>query len=138
MMDAKKIIYIILGILVIAMAIQFQSKINIETEPDVVSCIRFNRDEILTVVANRNEIDDITAFSELLIEMRIKNAFHSVKFSDDLGYAQSLKIVVYLSEKEVEKAEPYMIAEYKPIENEADYDIVNNPDMYELNIEICF
>lgn len=138
MIHMRKIIYIILGITAIVIAVFFQSEKNIETEPDVVNCIRFERNEILTVVANRNNIDDITAFSEQLIEMRKNNAFQSVKFSDDLGYAQSLKIVVYLSEKEVEKAEPYMIAEYKPIENEADYDIVNNPDMYELNIEICF
>ena len=39
-----------------------------EGEPDVISSIKMNQDEMLTVVANRNQIEDKEEFAELLLK----------------------------------------------------------------------
>ena len=57
-------------------------------EPDVVSSISMNRDQYLTVVANRNRIEDKEEFAKLLVKMCRENSFHTIKFSTDRGYAR--------------------------------------------------
>ena len=59
-------------------------------EPDVVGTFSINRDENITVVANRENI---------------------------------------------EEGESVMTAEYRPIEYGKDYDVVNNPDKFQLYID---
>ena len=66
-----------------------------EGEPDVVGSFSMNRDENLTVVANRKNISDKEAFARLLLKMYKENSFHSIKFSTDHGYATSLDMTVY-------------------------------------------
>ena len=66
-----------------------------EGEPDVVGSFSMNRDENLTVVANRKNISDKEAFTRLLLKMYKENSFHSIKFSTDHGYATSLDTVSY-------------------------------------------
>lgn len=39
-----------------------------EGEPDVISSMKINQDETLTVVANRNQIEDKENFAKLLIK----------------------------------------------------------------------
>ena len=61
-----------------------------EGEPDVVGTFSVNRDENITVVANREDIED---------------------------------------------GESVMTAEYRPVEYGKDYDVVNNPDKFQLYID---
>ena len=61
-----------------------------EGEPDVVGSFSMNRDENLTVVANRKNISDKEAFTRLLLKMYKENSFHSIKFSTDHGYANEM------------------------------------------------
>lgn len=65
-------------------------------EPDVVGTFSVNRDENLTVVANRGHIEDKEAFARELLQMYKDNSFHSTKFSTDHGYATSLDMYIYL------------------------------------------
>lgn len=55
-----------------------ESKEEISMEPDVVSSISMNRDQYLTVVANRNRIEDKEEFAKLLVKMCRENSFHKV------------------------------------------------------------
>ena len=130
----KNKVYIIFVIVIITILIFLQNEKYVETEPDVVNCIKFNQSESLTVVANRNSITDKMEFAMMLIDMRKNNSFRSVRFSDDLGAAESIELKVYLWEEEIEETEPVMIVEYKPIEEGKGYDIISHPEMYEVYI----
>lgn len=106
-----------------------------EGEPDVISSIKMNQDEMLTVVANRNQIEDKEEFAELLVKKCKENSFQSVKFSTDSGYVTSLDLRVYLWEDEIEGQEPIMVVEYKPVEWGKDYDIVNDPEKFQMYVD---
>ena len=75
---------------------------HMPAEPDVVSSLSMNRDQYLTVVANRDEIDDKEEFAWKLIEMCQENSFHTIKFSTDRGYATRIRMSVYLWKDEIE------------------------------------
>ena len=68
---------------------------HIPMEPDVVSSISMNQDQYLTIVANRDKIEDKEEFAELLVKMCRENSFHTIKFSTDRGYATSVNMRVY-------------------------------------------
>ena len=90
----KKIIAVISGTAILIIAAgsiygKFESS-HKEGEPDVVGTFSVNRDENITVVANREDIED---------------------------------------------GESVMTAEYRPVEYGKDYDIVNNPDKFQLYID---
>lgn len=104
-------------------------------EPDVVSSISMNRDQYLTVVANCDEIEDKEEFAWKLIEMCQQNSFHTIKFSTDRGYATCIRMSVYLWKDEIEGHDAVMEIEYEPVEFNMDYDIVNNPDKFELYVD---
>ncbi|WP_242973286.1 hypothetical protein [Mediterraneibacter gnavus] len=108
---------------------------HIPGEPDVISSIRSNNDENLVVIANRDEIEDKVEFAKLLVKMCQDNSFQTIKFSTDFGYATSLDMRVYLWKDEVEGNDPIMTVEFKPIEWNQEYDIVNNPEMFELYVD---
>lgn len=108
---------------------------HIEGEPDIVSSIGIGNDDNLTIVANRDEIEDKAEFAKLLVDMCKENSFKTIKFSTDYGYSTSLDMRVYLWKDEIEGNEPVMIVEYKPIEWNKDYDIVNHPEMFELYVD---
>ena len=59
-------------------------------EPDIVGTFSINRDENITVVANRENIEDREAFARELLQMYKDDSFHSTKFSTDRGYATSI------------------------------------------------
>ena len=103
-----------------------------EGDPDVVGSFSMNRDENLTVVANRKNISDKEAFARLLLKMYKENSFHSIKFSTDHGYATSLDMTVYSWKEDIENGESIMQIEFRPIEYGKDYDLVHNPDKYVL------
>lgn len=85
-----------------------ESKEEISMEPDVVSSISMNRDQYLTVVANRNRIEDKEEFAKLLVKMCRENSFHTIKFSTDRGYATEIHMQVYLCEEDIEDANVVM------------------------------
>ena len=93
-----------------------------EGEPDVVGTFSVNRDENLTVVANRKNIEDREAFARELLQMYKDDSFYSTKFSTDRGYATSLDMNIYLWKEDIEDGESVMTAEYRPVEYGKDYD----------------
>ena len=108
---------------------------HVPGEPDVISSIRTNNDERLLIIANRDEIEDKIEFAKLLIKMCQENSFKTIKFSTDCGYATRLNMRVYLWRNEIEGNDPVMTVDFKPIEWNKGYDIVNNPEMFELYID---
>ena len=64
-----------------------------------------------------------------------KVSFHSTKFSADRGYATSIDMNIYLWKEDIEDGESVMTAEYRPVEYGKDYDVVNNPDKFQLYID---
>ena len=69
-----------------------------------------------------------------LLQMYTDDSFHSTKFSTDRGYATSLDMNIYLWKEDIEDGESVMTAEYRPVEYGKDYDVVNNPDKFQLYI----
>lgn len=108
---------------------------HITGEPDVVNSIRSGNDERLTIVANRDEIEDKEEFARLLVSMCQENSFKTIKFSTDYGYATKLNMRVYLWRDEIEGNEPIMTVDFEPIDWKPGYDIVNNPEMFELYVD---
>lgn len=135
----KKIIAVISGavILIIVVGILYGKSVpsHRESEPDVVSTFSMNRDESLTVVANREHIEDKEAFARELLQMYKDNSFYSINFSTDRGYATSLAMNIYLWKEDIKDAESVMTAEYRPVEYGKDYDVVSNPDKFQLYID---
>ena len=108
---------------------------HIPMEPDVVSSISMNQDQYLTIVANRDKIEDKEEFAELLVKMCGENSFHTIKFSTDRGYATSVNMRVYLWKDEIEGNEPVMVVEYKTTGYGEEYDIVPDPEQFDLFID---
>ena len=115
----KKIIAVISGTAILIIAAgsiygKFESS-HKEGEPDVVGTFSVNRDENITVVANREDIEDREAFARKLLQMYKDDSFHSTKFSTDRGYATSIDINIYLWKEDIEDGESVMTAEYRPV-----------------------
>ena len=135
----KKIIAVISGTAILIIAAGsiygiFESS-HKEGEPDVVGTFSVNRDENISVVANKEDIEDREAFARKLLQMYKDDSFHSTKFSTDRGYATSIDINIYLWKEDIEDGESVMTAEYRPVEYGKDYDVVNNPDKFQLYID---
>lgn len=135
----KKCIWVLCVMAVLIITMEYFIKPNSEEDvpmaPDVVSSISMNRDQYLTVAANRDNIEDKEEFAKLLIEMCKENSFHTIKFSTDRGYATSVDMRVYLFQDKIEGHEPVMIVKYEPVEYGKGYDIVHNPDQFKLTID---
>ena len=108
---------------------------HIPMKPHVVSSISINRDQYLTVVANRDRIEDKEEFAKLLVEMCIENSFHKIKFSTDRGYATEIHMQVYLCEEDIEDANVVMETDYVQREYNENYDICDNPEKFELHVD---
>ena len=102
----KKIIALISGAVILIIAagsIYGKSESgHKEGEPDVVGTFSVNRDENITVVANRGHIGDKEAFARELLQMYKDDSFYSTKFSTDRGYATSLDMNIYLWKEDIE------------------------------------
>lgn len=105
----KKIIAVITGAVILIIAagsIYGKSESgHKEGEPDVVGTFSVNRDENITVVANRGHIGDKEAFARELLQMYKDDSFYSTKFSTDRGYATSLDMNIYLWKEDIEDGE---------------------------------
>ena len=137
----KKRICIGCVIVLLIMIIMMRYLEKIETtdarqeEPDVVSSISMNRDQYLTVVANRDEIENKEELAKLLIQMCKESSFHTIKFSTDRGYATSLHMRVYLWRDKIEGYDPVMTVEFEPAEYGQGYDIVHDSEQFDLFVD---
>ena len=77
---------------------------RVEGEPDVISSMIVNNEQNLTVVANRNEIENEEEFTKLLVKMYEENSFHSVKFSTDMVDTEKVYMKVYFWRDEIKKS----------------------------------
>ena len=137
-MNEKRIcIVCVIMIFVIMTGYHFEKKSEeeISMEPDVVSSISMNRDQYLTVVANRDRIEDKEEFAKLLVKMCRENAFHSIKFSTDRGYATGIHMQVYLCEEDIEDANVAMKIDYIQRKYNEKYDICNHLEKFELFVD---
>ncbi len=89
---------------------------RVEGEPDVISSMIVNNEQYLTVVANRNKIENEEEFKKLLIRMYEENSFHSVKFSMDLVDPEKVYMKVYRWKRDVKKEKPLLQIIYCPCE----------------------
>lgn len=64
----RRINYSILCLVFVVFLVSGCRQNHIEGEPDVISSRKMNHDETLTVVANRDTIEDKEKFAELLIK----------------------------------------------------------------------
>ena len=85
---------------------------RVEGEPDVINSMIVNNEQYLTVVANRNKIENEEEFTKLLIKMYEENSFHSVKFSTDMVEPEKIYMKVYLWKDEVKKNQPNLGIEF--------------------------
>ena len=112
-----------------------KSEEEISMEPDVVSSISMNQDQYLTVVANRDRIEDKEEFAKLLVKMCRENTFHTIKFSTDRGYATGIHMQVYLCEEDIEEEKVVMKIDYVQRKYNEKYDICNNSEKFELHVD---
>lgn len=112
-----------------------KSEEELSMEPDVVSSISMNRDQYLTVVANRDRIEDKEEFAKLLVKMCRENSFHTIKFSTDRGYATEIHMQVYLCEEDIEDANVVMEIDYVQRECNEKYDIYYYPEEFVLYVD---
>ena len=77
---------------------------RVEGEPDIISSMIVNNEQYLTVVANRNEIENEEEFTKLLAKMYEENSFHSVKFSTDMVDTEKVYMKVYFWRDEIKKS----------------------------------
>ena len=85
---------------------------RVEGEPDVISSMIVNNEQYLTVVANRNKIENEEEFKKLLIRMYEENSFHSVKFSTDLVDPERVYMKIYRWKEDIRKEEPLLRIQY--------------------------
>lgn len=142
----KKILILLVGIMVIAMCcgckrrefpefVETPEESEVPEYPDVVSSISSGRDQYLTVIAYREEIEDKESFAKELIQMCVDNSFRTIKFSTDRGYATSVRMTVYLNEDDWQNNVVAMEIEYDSESLNGEYDIVNNPEMFLLSVK---
>ena len=108
---------------------------HIPMEPDVVSSISMNQDQYLTIVANRDKIEDKEEFAELLVKMCRENSFHTIKFSTDREYATGIHMQVYLCDNDIEVAKMAMKIDYLQREYNENYDICYYPEKFVLYVD---
>lgn len=89
---------------------------RVEGEPDVISSMIVNNEQYLTVVANRNKIENEEEFKKLLIRMYEENSFHSVKFSTDISDPEKVYMKVYRWRGDIKKEELLLRIKYYPCE----------------------
>ena len=85
--------HVIITVLVVILSCSACSKKE-TGQPDVVCSMKNNRDEMLTVIANRDKIHDKDKFAEHLLQMYKDNAFDSMLLSVDMGYPRNLEMQV--------------------------------------------
>lgn len=102
--------------------------------PDAVSSRNSGRECFLTVVANRDEIEDKEEFARTVVEMCIENRFESMCLSTDQeGYPSRLEIEVYRRKSEAGRGEPVCLIRFEPTEEECN--IKDDTEKYRLYVD---
>ena len=112
----KKCVGIVFVMLLISMlmGMYFRTKNEEMKELDAVSSICFGDEMTLIVVANRDEITGEDEFAELLLEKYKENSFKTVRLSTDLEQPETVRMKVYLREKDFEEGEkPKIVVIYE-------------------------
>ena len=93
-------------------------------EPDCVHTSSFNDELYLTIVANRNEIENKEVFAKEIFEMCKNNSFKSIMLSTDIqGFPEKITAEIYLWKEEIQKKEPVLIVEYVILNKENEYNV---------------
>lgn len=100
------------------------NRVNEVSEPDCVSSSSFNEELHLTIVANRNEIENKEVFAKEIFEMCKNNSFKSIMLSTDIqGFPEKITAEIYLWKEEIQKKEPVLIVEYVILNKENEYNV---------------
>ena len=108
-----KMVVVVVRVIAVMIGIGLEGEERrVEGEPDVINSMIVNNEQYLTVVANRNKIENEEEFTKLLIKMYEENSFHSVKFSTDMVEPEKIYMKVYLWKDEVKKNQPNLGIEF--------------------------
>lgn len=110
-----------------------------ETQSDIPDCVvsnTFNDEYSLTIIANREKIEDKELFAKELVEMARNNDFKTILFSyDEVGYPTRLEMTVYLNEKDWQNHNSVMrisLTQHNILDN---YNIVEHLDKFQLKLQ---
>lgn len=110
-----------------------------ELVPDCVVSNRLAGDYWLTIIANREVIEDKGQFAEELVEQVRDDGFQTIKFffEDTKAYPTGLRMFVYLTEDDWQDKEkvPYMMISLKQDNVIDGYNIVEDYDRFDLEID---
>lgn len=100
------------------------NRVNEVSEPDCVSSSSFNEELHLTIVANRNEIENKEVFAKEIFEMCKNNSFNSIMLSTDIqGFPEKITAEIYLWKEEIREQEPELIIKYAILNDNEEYDM---------------
>ena len=100
------------------------NRVNKVSEPDCVSSSSFNEELHLTIVANRNEIENKEVFAKEIFEMCKNNSFKSIMLSTDIqGFPEMITAEMYLWKEVISEKEPALIVEYAIMEDSQEYNM---------------
>ena len=124
----------LIGVIISFLYLQYGREEKIINSIDI-SSDSFYRSEI-NVVANQLYIFDKRKYAGKLIDMTQRNAYPGMKFSfDQNGYPNELYISVYSSGWAYRHNYKYFEISYtSSLAITGDYNIVENPDVYEIHI----
>lgn len=131
----KKFVWAIVLLMIMCSACNKNEETLIKGEPDVVNSTIYNQEYHLNLIANRNQIDDKWKFAEEVIQMCKDNSFRTIRFSYDLGYPTGVYIEVYLNEEDFQNGKSIMEITYCQEDESSRYDIMSNPEAFELIIK---
>ncbi len=110
-----------------------------ETQSNIPDCVisnSSNDDYSLTIIANREGIEDKEAFAKELIEQVRNNGFRTIMFSfEETGYPTSLDMTVYLSEKDWKKHTSAMSVSLRQQNILDGFNIVEHYDKFQMTIQ---
>lgn len=131
-----KRIGIVLLILLI-FVVSWGGKRNTQSDiPDCVISNSMNDDYSLTIIANREEIEDKEAYAKELIEQVRNNGFKTIMFSfEETGYPTSLDMTVYLNEKDWKNHTSVMSVSLRQQNILDGFNIVDNLDKFQMEIQ---
>lgn len=102
---------------------------------DCVNSIESNNFYNLSIIANREEIDNKEQYALELIEQVRNNDFKKIQFSYDLkGYPVGLEMRVYLTEQDKAESNVYMCVRFTQENIINEYNIVDDYDKFVLEI----
>lgn len=93
-------------------------------------------EERLSVIANKLYIKDKMACAEEIVRRCRENDFHNILFSYDYAIPNELQVAVYLSEGDAKEGKEVFSFTYTSGENSEEYNIVEHPEKFEIQIEI--